>query len=344
MISLSIDVTNACNRNCLHCLRDKIEPREFLPLSLFEEILTQAYECGIRYVSLTGGEPTLHPAWGEFLVALAERGFKFSIITNGYRFRERTLPVLLEPTVRRHLDNVCFSLDGAFPDSHNTLRGEYSFKEVITGVNLCRLKGIPISIKTVVTSLNREELVELTLLSASLGVSRHSFLALTPTPRAIREGIVLSPEETKEVCSFIIRNLIPSMKMQIKLEGSWSIDRLLFNCNAYQQNYSVDHLGNLLFCCNLSHVCNGNKPSTLGKELLADLKRESLKEGIIRHHQLLAQFTEARLNNAVNGSLLDSFPCWWCLGYFNKRKWIENYADSPWANKCSIHTVLTEPN
>lgn len=333
MPDLSIDVTNACNRDCIHCLRDKIEPRKFFPLSLLKEVLNQARNCGIRYVSLTGGEPTLHPNWEEFLVTLAQSEFEFSIVSNGYKFRERTLPVLLEPIVRRHLDSVCFSLDGASANSHDALRGKNSFQEIIEAANLCRLKGIPISLKTVVTNLNKEELAEIALLGSALGAIQHSFIALTPTPRAIDEKIVPSIKEMKKSYSFITGSLIPAMKTQINLEGFWGVDRALFACNAYRQAYHVDHLGNLLFCCNLSHVCNGEKHSILGGELLADLKRDSLKEGIIRHHRLLAQFTEDRLNDIPTKSPLSSFACWWCLRYFGKLGWTENYADSPWVRE-----------
>jgi len=333
MPDLSVDVTNACNLDCFHCLRDKLGSRKHLSLDLFKQILDQARDCGINYISLTGGEPTIHPKWNEFLNVLAEREFKFSIVSNGYGFGERTLPTLLEPIVRKHLESMCFSLDGASAKSHDALRGESSFREVIEAVNLCRLKGIPLSIKTVVTNLNKEELTEIALLGSNLGVIQHSFIALTPTPRAIKEEIVPSIEEMKKAYSFITGSLVPAIKTQINLEGSWGIDRALFACNAYQQVYSVDHLGNLLFCCNLSHVYNGDKPSILGREFLADLKKESLKEGIIRHHRLLAQFTEDRLNDASADSLLTSFACWWCFKYFNKLEWIENYANSPWVQE-----------
>lgn len=344
MLGLSIDVTNACNRNCIHCLRDKLEPRGFFPLNLFKEILGQARDCGIGYVSLTGGEPTLHPTWNEFLIALAEKGFEFSIVSNGYMFKEKTLPILLEPSIRKHLDGLCFSLDGAFANSHDALRGEHSFQEVIEAANLCRLKGLPLSTKTVVTNLNKGELAEMALLSAAIGVSQHSFLALTPTPRAIEEDIVLSIQDMRKAYSFITGSLVPAMKTHIIMEGSWGVDHALFTCNAYQQDYSVDHLGNLLFCCNLSHVCNGNELPILGKEFLADLKTESLRKGIIQHHRLLAQFTEDRLNDTSTESLLTSFPCWWCFNYFGKLEWIKDYSYSPWVNEVLSPKCLAQNN
>jgi len=325
MPDISIDVTNACNRNCIYCLRDKLESRKHIPLDLFKQIIDQAYELGIKYVSLTGGEPTLHPAWSELLIALVENRLKFSIVSNGYKFKEKTLPILLKPNIKRYLDSMCFSLDGASANSHNAVRGEGSFEEVIEAANLCRLKGIPLSIKTVVTNINKGELAKIALL----------VLSLVPTPRAIDKGLVPSLKEMRKSYSFITGSLVPAMKTEIHLEASWGINHALFTCNAYQQAYSVDHLGNLLFCCNLSHVCNGNKPPTLGKEFLADLKKETLREGIIRHYSLLAQFTKDRLNDTQNPTMIFSYPCLWCLKYFGKLEWIKNknYSHSPWVKR-----------
>lgn len=333
MGDISIDVTNVCNRDCIYCLRDKLETREHLPLDLFKQILDQACNCGIRYISLTGGEPTLHPAWNELLIVLSERGLRFNIVSNGYRFRQRTLPILLKPIVRRHLTSICFSLDGASANLHDALRGKGSFQEVIEAANLCRLNGIPMSIKTVVTNVNKKELSEVALLGSVLGARQHSFLALVPTPRAIKQELVPSLKEMREIYSFITGSLVSAMKAVINLEGSWGIDHALFNCNAYQQLYSVDHLGNLLFCCNLSHVYNETKPAILGKEFLVDLKKESLKKGIIQHYLLLAQLTKDRLNDARNRDMLFSYPCWWCLKYFGKLEWAKKYSYSPWVKE-----------
>lgn len=338
---LALEATNACNRDCIHCIEDKEEPREHLPLDLFKQVLDQACDCSIKYVSLTGGEPTLHPNWSDLLIALVERGLKFNVVTNGWKFKQRTLPLLLKPTIRRHLTTICVSLDGANAGSHDALRGEGSFQEVIEAANLCRLKKIPLSIKTVVNNINEKELAEVALLGSALGATKHSFISLLPTPRILKENIIPSPRKTKKIYSFISGSLIPAMKTKINLEGSWGTGHSLFSCNAHQQIYNVDYLGNLIFCCNLSHVRDENKPATLGKEFLADLKKESLKEGIIQHYQLLARFTEDRLRDTKSPPELISNPCYWCLKYFGKLEWIKNYSNSQWVKEVFYPKVDT---
>ncbi|MBI3399592.1 MAG: radical SAM protein [Deltaproteobacteria bacterium] len=328
MSTVAIDITNVCNFDCIHCLRDKMESRVNISVDLFKKIIDQIAELGIERVSLTGGEPTLHPNFGELLTYLAEKEVEFNFVTNGWEFKERVLPIFLDRAVKRYLQSICFSIDGASDKTHDVLRGKGSFREVIKAANLCRLKGIPISIKTVVTNINKNEVMEIALLGVSLKATKHHFIALTPTPRAIDEGIIPSSSEMKEIFSFITGTLMPAMKTQINIEGAWGLSPPVVNCNAYLQIYNIDHIGNFLFCCNLSHVRNGDKPYEIGREFLVDLNKESLEKGIAEHYQVLAQFTRDRLKDALGGYSLTRFPCWWCLQYFDKVDWLKNYTDS----------------
>jgi MoaA/NifB/PqqE/SkfB family radical SAM enzyme len=161
---LSIELTNVCNRNCLHYFRNKADPPEFLPLPLAREALDQARALGFRTLCLTGGEVALYPPLEEFISLAVDHGFTFSLVTNGHRFRENLLPLLAAPQNRRKLSGVCFSLDGAKAESHDTLRGAGSFREVIEAIALCELKDLPFGLKSVITNFNKEELGDLAIL------------------------------------------------------------------------------------------------------------------------------------------------------------------------------------
>ena len=81
MFSLSIEPTNLCNRNCLHCIRDKLEPRESIPLDLVEKILKEAKALKIGSVSLTGGEVVLYPYLEELIRMIVDCGLRFRLVT-----------------------------------------------------------------------------------------------------------------------------------------------------------------------------------------------------------------------------------------------------------------------
>jgi MoaA/NifB/PqqE/SkfB family radical SAM enzyme len=331
MATLLLEPTNLCNRQCRHCMRNKADPPESMPLELAREILQQAKALGIANVSLTGGEVALYPYLEDLLTLIADMSFKFDFITNGFRFRERLLPLITNNSrVRRSFKKVDFSLDGFGPESHDRLRGEGSFEEVQNAVGCCKDRGLPFAFKTVVTTLNQGELIGLALDGARLGAQNHRFSCLFPTPALIREGLIPSAP--------IVERAMQDVEGWAKsIRGNLSVNKLpagalgLAPCSI-RRDLTVDHLGNLIFCCDLSHCTAGDgKPTTFGEEFLADLKEVPLREGIKRHFRLAAKLMAARLDDMENFSWLTQRTCFWCLKYFGKFDWLKDFPDSPWA-------------
>ncbi len=325
-----LEPTNQCNRSCRHCFRNKADPPGSLPLDTAENIFSQAEPLGFELVCLTGGEVALYPHLGELLRLIVGHGFKFSLVTNGFRFREYVLPLLLDPEVKERITYVGFSLDGATAKTHDGLRGPKSFREVIEGVVLCREHHLPIGLKTVVTGLNRGELTELALLGARLGAKGHDFLYPLPTPRLLREGLLPSPAEAADLMHWIESDLAGVVATPVKVEG-YSTDGVILDCGQLLGTLNVDYQGNLTLCCTLSHVTLGDGiPTPPGEEVVADLKQVSLKEAIIRKYHRTAELMEHRLNGGGKPEAVSEMPCKWCLKHFGKLGWLEDFPGSPW--------------
>ena len=329
---IGLEPTNRCNRACRHCFRNKADPVDFLPLETADIVLSQAGALGFKTVCLTGGEVTLYPHLGELLRLIAARGFNFTLVTNGYRFPEQVLPLLLEPEVRERLASVCFSLDGVRAETHDGLRGPKSFREVLEGMTLCGNHHLPLALKTVITTSNRGELTELALLGARLGAMEHGFLYPFPTPTFIRDGLMPSPQELQDTIRWIKDNLMGVTRNKITVDGH-SMDGVILNCGHLVDYLNVDYQGHLIFCCTLSHVAGGDGiPTSLGGELVADLKEVSLKEALVRQVRKAAEVLEARLNGGGTPHGLSETPCLWCLKYFGKLNWLQEFPESPWTD------------
>lgn len=87
-VTLDVEPTNGCNLRCSWCF-----PRGFrqqapghMDTDRLLEIPAFAREWGVEAVQVTGGgEPTLHPAFDDFLAALVLQNVRWSLITNGTR-------------------------------------------------------------------------------------------------------------------------------------------------------------------------------------------------------------------------------------------------------------------
>ncbi|MDI6854638.1 MAG: radical SAM protein [Deltaproteobacteria bacterium] len=328
-----LEPTNRCNRACLHCLRNREDPRHDLPLEIAGHILEQARELEIRLVCLTGGEVSLYPYLEDLIAKVVSLGFDFSLVTNGFRFREYVLPLLLEAKVKPCIHSVCFSLDGNTHSAHDALRGQGSYAEVREAIHFCRKNHLPLALKSAITILNQTELAQLALLGARLGAREHEFLFLDPTPTLIEKGLLPSPEELKGIAHWIRSDLAGAVTTKITVEG-YVQEGPILHCGTIMNSLNVDYLGNLILCCQLSHVTMGDRvPTRFNGELVADLKEVSLKEGIIRQYRLAAKLMEHKLESTGKPAGISQTPCHWCLYHFGKLEWLKKFPASPWAQE-----------
>ena len=302
-------------------------PRRHLNLNIIKILLKKISNIGIRSVCFTGGEPALHPQLDKIIDLLCEYKRNFNLVSNGYFFIEKILP-LLDAKARKLFTGVCFSLDGAGPASHDLIRGKGSYDLVIRSIKAARNKSIAVSVKTILHKQNLNELFETAYLCASAGVAELGYIVLTPSPGLLKSGLIPSPEEISEAITYVKDKLMPSFRMKINIEGYSSGKLRMSLCNpAY--GLSLDHLGNFIFCCNLSHPSAGNAPDKMGKEYLGNIMTDDLDDIIYRHYKLLAWFTEQMMNKKSGSLAAHSGNCLDCYNLFDKMKWMKKN-DSPY--------------
>lgn len=317
--SVAIDITNHCNFDCVHCLRDKVAPRAHMSADLLDFLLREITSVGIMNVCLTGGESALHPELDRICDLLVDYGVQFSLVSNAFLFEDRIFP-LLNSRVRKQLSGICFSLDGSTAASHDMIRKEGSFDRVISSIETCVKEKIPVSVKSIVHCENRKDIVDVAHLCATMGVGSLGYVLLTPTPRLVSKNLMPTAEEYTEVIRLITGRIMPSFSMNINIEGFAHPDYRVPFCNP-AHGISFDHLGNFIFCCNLSHPTNGNRPNVFGKEYLGNIKEIGIEEGILRHYRMIAWFMDKVIRSDIN----KDWPvnCTKCFRLFGKMKWME---------------------
>jgi MoaA/NifB/PqqE/SkfB family radical SAM enzyme len=70
-------VTNECNLACLHCIEESGPGKAFhdeLSKEQTFEVLRQVVDNDVPYLSLSGGEPMLHPHFFEMVEYVCSRG------------------------------------------------------------------------------------------------------------------------------------------------------------------------------------------------------------------------------------------------------------------------------
>lgn len=117
-----VEITDRCNLNCPICIADN-QQRGFLPVVKFREIVDNLIACEgtLENVTLSGGEPSLHPDFWD-MVSVADRPgvSRVSIVTNGLRIAQD-----MEFCRRLRSQNIYVILqwDGFDDDVYQRLRG-----------------------------------------------------------------------------------------------------------------------------------------------------------------------------------------------------------------------------
>lgn len=87
-ITADIFLTDFCNLKCGYC-RYSHESGGFMAFPVFLDVVDRLLELGVKGLILTGGgEPTLHPDWGNITEELERRNIPYGVNTNFVKYSQ----------------------------------------------------------------------------------------------------------------------------------------------------------------------------------------------------------------------------------------------------------------
>ena len=147
---LNIYLTNACNLRCPHCfmkagklLANELTADEWL------RVLTEFKECGGMAVTLTGGEPTMHPGFRTIVETANGQGLQLTVLTNGILWTDELIDEL-SPCMAE----VQISIDGVDDASNAKIRQAGTFETLVRNVTRFSRNGVRVSVATTFTNDN----------------------------------------------------------------------------------------------------------------------------------------------------------------------------------------------
>ena len=147
---LNIYLTNACNLRCPHCFM-KAGKRLANELTTDEwvSVLRDFKECGGTDVTLTGGEPTMHPGFRTIVESAHGIGLQLTVLTNGILWNDELIDEL-SPCMAE----VQISIDGVDDASNAKIRKAGTFETLVRNVIRFSRNGVRVSVATTFTNDN----------------------------------------------------------------------------------------------------------------------------------------------------------------------------------------------
>jgi radical SAM protein with 4Fe4S-binding SPASM domain len=269
----TVEVTRRCPQHCVHCYNnlpagDAEAASGELTLEEHCRILDEMADAGCLWLLYTGGEPFLRPDFLDIYTYAKKKGFLITLFTNG---------TLITPEIADYLAqwrpfSIEVTLYGRTRETYERVTGVAgSHERCLRGIHLLVERGLPLKLKTMVFSVNRHELEDMTQFAKELGAGFRFDAMLNPRidcsqgPLAVR----LQPEEIVQLDLDDGERVSEWKKFATRFCGLPSTpeeSEEIYSCGGGVTGFAIDPEGKMSVC-------------VLSRFATYDLRRGSFREG-----------------------------------------------------------------
>jgi radical SAM protein with 4Fe4S-binding SPASM domain len=251
----SLALTNRCNLSCVHCYAREASPPargDELTTEQWRRIIADAKDAGCLHLLLTGGEPLLRDDFPEIYTFAKKSGMMLTVFTNGTLLDQRILELFRE--LPPHLVEI--SLYGATSAVHDRITGgPGSFARARHGIESLLALGLKVGLKSVLMTLNAEEMPGIRRLAQSYGTKFRADAAIFPTLAGDRSPLELRvPPELAIAQEFSDPSRAGEWRELLGRFPSGHGSGSLYICGAGINTFYVDPKGFLSPCLMVSKV------------------------------------------------------------------------------------------
>ncbi|MEN8908385.1 MAG: radical SAM protein [Clostridiales bacterium] len=296
------EITMGCNLRCMHCgsscenaLEGELTTNEAVSLAKDLGIL------GFKWLTLSGGEPTIRKDWDIIAKALYDNGIIPNIITNGWLFTKETI----ERAEKAHVNTIAISLDG-LKDTHDAIRREGSYDRIMSALDLFKGSTVHPSIITTVNRKNINELTEILKILNKKRISGWQLQIILPMGNTLdNKDLLMGPADVDEIIDFAYNAMknaenkvnvrladclgyFNNKEIEIRAKDKKNNFYSWQGCNAGKYSLGILHNGDIIGCTSVrdKEYIEGNIRKTPIKEIWEseksfqwnrNLKKENLK-------------------------------------------------------------------
>jgi radical SAM protein with 4Fe4S-binding SPASM domain len=252
----TIEVTRRCPHACVHCynnipLSDQEARRSELTYEEHCRILDEITGAGCLWLLYTGGEIFARKDFLDIYTYAKQKGLIITLFTNG---------TLITPEIADHLAqwhpfSIEITLYGRTKETYEKITGvSGSYERCLRGIHLLMERRLPVTLKTVVLTLNKHEIWEMKrFVEDDLGLEfrfdaminpridcSHSPLAVRLTPQEIVELDLKDPKRVEEWKRF-------AKRLDECVHPSEHRDEL-YQCGGGEVGFAIDPYGKMSIC------------------------------------------------------------------------------------------------
>ncbi|MDO5435283.1 MAG: radical SAM protein [Clostridia bacterium] len=245
-----IEITFRCNMKCRHCFiySDNTSNQQEMSVRDFDKLLDSIYQCGIKKIALTGGEPLLHREFPRILDLISEHHMSLAeIFTNGILLND----TLLDRIIDHGYSPEChISFDGL--GYHDSLRGvPGSEKKTLAAIKKCIDKQLIVSVNVNINEDNKNVILETLELLDEMGVSDAMLIRTSESPRWVaNQGKSMVIEDYYDFLIDLLKEYTSKPRyMHIRIAQ-------LLRMNVREKTFALATISGCVGSCVNAPVCN----------------------------------------------------------------------------------------
>ena len=280
LMALQIELTSRCNERCVHCYIPHQKKDTDIDDDLFYYTLKQCREMGVMNITLSGGEPLMHPRFIEFLLKAKEYDFSVNILSNLTLLNDEIVNAMKD--IR--LSSVQVSLYSMIPEIHDSITTvPGSFKKTLLSIETLVKNDIPLQISCPILKQNKNNYADVLRYARKIkvrAVTDHIIMARFDQTMDNLENR-LDINDIKDVISNIIENDI-SYQMKIRTTNFNLVDKIDRSndivCGVCISSLGMVANGNIYPCAGWQSYILGN----IREQSLEDIWNDSPKVKYLR--------------------------------------------------------------
>ena len=251
------ELTPLCNFSCkmcyAHLTKEQLSGNSILPVSIWKDLMHQAWEAGMVSATLTGGECLAYPGFDELFLYLHSLGCEIDILTNGLLLDDERIKFF-----QKHMPaKIQITLYGCNDDVYERVTGQRVFNRVIENIQTAIDSRLPVFVNVTPSIYLGEDVFETIKIGKSLckvcTVNSGIFSPRQETGRSgqqhgldanmyIRISQFMNELEGREI------HMIPDEKLPPAGGPFHECKECGFRCGGGRSSYVIDWHGTLMPC------------------------------------------------------------------------------------------------
>lgn len=262
--SATWELTMGCNMRCKHCgsaCKEKLEGELTTEEAL--DLCKEIRDIGVKYITLTGGEPTTRLDWDIIASKLNSYAIQVNMVSNAWLIDEETAL----RAKKAGIYNFAISLDG-LKSTHDYMRRPGSFERVMSAIDILKDNEINVSIITTINKQNIKELSELKdiLIKKRIDAWQLQYAMPMGEFHKRKREMMISTEQINEIIDFAYENrgeiriflgdcigYYTKKEMCVK-ENMFEYGHCWNGCPAGKYAFGIMHNGDIVGCVSIREM------------------------------------------------------------------------------------------